>query len=310
MQYSVNQKIAEIIADDYQLVLMFEHLGIPLVVKEKTIGDICDENKIHCSLLLTLINIYRNEPIDKLPELDEQDLHTLLNFLANSHRYYLEERIPAIRSLIDQIGRSNPEAGTLLTNFIDTYTLEISEHFEYENSKVFPYIRSLIEGKTDQHYSVDRYKHLHSDIDESLTDIKKLLIKYLDFSDGQNIRRELLHYIFDFQKDLYIHTLIENNILIPTIERFEERLTKENEYIIQAPLSEKSQLSERETDVLRLLLEGLSNKEVADKLFLSTHTVISHRKNITAKTGIKSLAGLTIYAITNGIIRLDNHKKP
>ncbi|MBP5319032.1 MAG: LuxR family transcriptional regulator, partial [Paludibacteraceae bacterium] len=174
----------------------------------------------------------------------------------------------------------------------------------------FPYIRSLIEGKTDQHYSVDRYKHLHSDIDESLTDIKKLLIKYLDFSDGQNIRRELLHYIFDFQKDLYIHTLIENNILIPTIERFEERLTKENEYIIQAPLSEKSQLSERETDVLRLLLEGLSNKEVADKLFLSTHTVISHRKNITAKTGIKSLAGLTIYAITNGIIRLDNHKKP
>ena len=304
MLYSVNQKIAEIIADDYQLVLMFEHLGIPLVVKEKTIGDICDENKIHCSLLLTLINIYRNEPIDKLPELDGQDLHTLLNFLANSHRYYLEERIPAIRSLINQIGRSNPEAGTLLTNFIDTYTLEISEHFDYENSKVFPYIRSLLEGKIDRNYSVDRDKHLHSDIDESLADIKKLLIKYLDFKDEDNIRRELLHYIFDFQNDLRIHTLIENNILIPLIERYEDRLRERSQYNVEVQSNNAKQLSEREIDVLRLLLEGLSNKEVADRLCLSTHTVISHRKNISSKTGIKSLAGLTIYAISNGIIKV------
>ena len=64
------------------------------------------------------------------------------------------------------------------------------------------------------------------------------------------------------------------------------------------------ELSLREIHVLRLLLEGCSNKEVADKLHISTHTVISHRKNITAKTSIKSLAGLTIYALKNGIIEV------
>jgi DNA-binding CsgD family transcriptional regulator len=64
-------------------------------------------------------------------------------------------------------------------------------------------------------------------------------------------------------------------------------------------------LSDREIDVLIQLVSGLSNKEIADKLNISIHTVISHRKNISLKTGIKSQSGLTIYAITKNIISLD-----
>jgi DNA-binding NarL/FixJ family response regulator len=65
-------------------------------------------------------------------------------------------------------------------------------------------------------------------------------------------------------------------------------------------------LSDREIDVLKLLVTGFSNKEIADKLVISTHTVITHRKNITQKTGIKSVSGLTIYAVVKGIISLNN----
>jgi DNA-binding CsgD family transcriptional regulator len=65
-------------------------------------------------------------------------------------------------------------------------------------------------------------------------------------------------------------------------------------------------LTDRETDVLKLLSGGLSNKEIADNLNISIHTVISHRKNISQKTGIKSQSGLTIYALSNNIISLDN----
>ena len=64
-------------------------------------------------------------------------------------------------------------------------------------------------------------------------------------------------------------------------------------------------LSERETDVLLHLLKGMSNKEIGDTLNISIHTVISHRKNIMEKTGIKSLPGLTIYAISRKIIGID-----
>ncbi len=70
--------------------------------------------------------------------------------------------------------------------------------------------------------------------------------------------------------------------------------------------NQKEQLSDRETDVLRCLVSGLSNKEIADKLNISIHTVISHRKNISQKTGIKSLSGLTIFAISKEIITLEN----
>lgn len=64
-------------------------------------------------------------------------------------------------------------------------------------------------------------------------------------------------------------------------------------------------LSDREIEVLVQLVKGLSNKEIAEKLCISIHTVISHRKKIIEKTGIKSLSGLTIYAISNKIIPFD-----
>ena len=62
------------------------------------------------------------------------------------------------------------------------------------------------------------------------------------------------------------------------------------------------ELSKREIDVLIAVAKGLMNKEIADQMNLSIHTVISHRKNITRKTGIKSVSGLTVYALLNNLI--------
>ena len=65
---------------------------------------------------------------------------------------------------------------------------------------------------------------------------------------------------------------------------------------------ESVELSNRETDVLVALVKGLTNKEISDKLFISVHTVITHRKNIIRKTGIKSVSGLTVYALLNNLV--------
>jgi DNA-binding CsgD family transcriptional regulator len=62
------------------------------------------------------------------------------------------------------------------------------------------------------------------------------------------------------------------------------------------------ELSERERDVLILVARGYTNKEIASELNISPHTVISHRKNIVHKTGIRSVAGLTVYAVLNKLI--------
>ena len=74
----------------------------------------------------------------------------------------------------------------------------------------------------------------------------------------------------------------------------------------QKNVSQTEELSEREIDVLREVVQGLSNKEIADKLFISVHTVITHRKNITRKLNIHTTAGLTIYAIVNNIIDISD----
>ncbi|MDR3141387.1 MAG: LuxR C-terminal-related transcriptional regulator [Tannerellaceae bacterium] len=68
------------------------------------------------------------------------------------------------------------------------------------------------------------------------------------------------------------------------------------------PTEEKSkELSSRETDVLKCIVQGLTNKDIADALNISLNTVLSHRKNITSKLGIKTVSGLTFYAIMNGL---------
>lgn len=66
--------------------------------------------------------------------------------------------------------------------------------------------------------------------------------------------------------------------------------------------SDDVELSKREIDVLVAVAKGMMNKEIADQMNISIHTVISHRKNITRKTGIKSVSGLTVYALLNNLI--------
>lgn len=70
-----------------------------------------------------------------------------------------------------------------------------------------------------------------------------------------------------------------------------------------------SLISDREREVLRLVALGLTNREISDELCISAHTVITHRKNITAKLGIKTIAGLAVYAVLNNIISADELNK-
>lgn len=82
-------------------------------------------------------------------------------------------------------------------------------------------------------------------------------------------------------------------------------ITKMNQLAQSNDKQEKAEdveLSKREIDVLVAVAKGLMNKEIADQMNLSIHTVISHRKNITKKTGIKSVSGLTVYALLNNLI--------
>ncbi len=70
----------------------------------------------------------------------------------------------------------------------------------------------------------------------------------------------------------------------------------------------ETSLSQREKEIVGCIVKGMTNKEIAEKLFISVHTVITHRRNITRKLQIHSAAGLTIYAIVNKLVELSDVK--
>lgn len=97
--------------------------------------------------------------------------------------------------------------------------------------------------------------------------------------------------------------------LYDTVEQLGGKLQKVIDADPETDDEEMGSLSQREKEILVCVVKGLTNKEIAQALFLSTHTVITHRRNIARKLEIHSTAGLTIYAIVNKLVELDEIKK-
>ncbi len=107
--------------------------------------------------------------------------------------------------------------------------------------------------------------------------------------------------------DAALLALLDSSFTIfDSVENVLSKLQKAGNSNDQKGVGNDDNLTEREIEVLTSLVHGLSNKEIAEFLNISIHTVITHRKNITAKTGIRSQSGLTIYAISKKIVSIED----
>ena len=112
------------------------------------------------------------------------------------------------------------------------------------------------------------------------------------------------------------HCMIEDKLFVPAVKLIEQHL-KKSEQILYADDSdneiiEKERLeilSDREKDIIVCVTKGMNNKEIADYLFLSVHTVTTHRRNISNKLQIHTTAGLIIYAIANKLVNIEDIQK-
>ncbi len=222
-------KTSEIIINNPYLMLMFEHFEIKLEVHEKTIDQICNENNISSHLFLCIANLFNGFKPNKSAEYVSKDIQSIIKYLGNSHKYYVKEIYPRIQEYIKEIYKINSHTEILmLEKFFTNYFVEVTEHLEYENNVVFPYVLNLDAQLTDKdsnytlsNYSVVEYREHHNDIEEKLTDLKNLLIKYLPVENDQQLRRNLLFCLFELEYDLNIHSQIEDTILIPLVEKME-----------------------------------------------------------------------------------------
>lgn len=219
---------AEAIDRNPRLLLMFEHLEIPLGLQDKTIMDVCHEAGIDHELFLMIANLYNGFQPDLSKVEALKDIALIIRYLENSHRNYVTEKFPQLTSLINDICKVNihPEV-ELLKKFFDDYLDEVADHLKYENTVVFPYIKALSGYQPNdqiiEEYSMSEYRRHHDDIEEKLTDLKNLLIKYLPPYNDMPYRRKLLLVLDELEFDLHIHSLIEETVLIPIVEKFENK---------------------------------------------------------------------------------------
>ena len=129
------------------------------------------------------------------------------------------------------------------------------------------------------------------------------------------LRQEAIN--FGFKLIALVYAYFDEQLLsmfdeIIYINDDEEKIFNKLEKVVESDVQVQDEdvaISQRELDVIRLVALGKSNKEIAEELFISVHTVISHRKNITSKLGIKSVSGLTIYAVINKLIGTDDFNR-
>ena len=221
-------KMSDIILNNHIMVLVLERFGIELGLHDKTIEAVCKENNISTEMFLTIANLHNDISYIPVSSLSCSDIEKIIQYLKNSHQYYSHEIFPEIIKNIHLMSEYNKKPEILMVeDFFNEYKKEVDQHFNYENEIVFPYILNLFENKnvidTKNDYSVTEYKEHHDDIEEKLDDLKKLLIQHLPQKNDRIIRRKILFALFNLEQDLFIHTKIENEILIPFVEKIEIR---------------------------------------------------------------------------------------
>ena len=311
--YEADDKMISLIRDNYDLLQALGSFGISLGFGDKTVKETCDDNGVDTYTFLAVVNFTINGYGDF--ESDEQlDVRTLLHYLDASHKYYLDFQLPFIRQELQESLDEGNSLGRLILSFYDEYAHEIRRHMMYEQRTLFPYVEALVDGNTPPEYSIETFSKHHKEADKKLRELKLLIIKYLP-SDGlhNNKLTATLHDIYDNEEWLRQHAQVEDHIFVPAIRRLEQ-LTKQNDVTknISGMMFSAGQnadaLSDREKEVIISLVQGMSNKEIADHLFISVNTVITHRRNIARKLQIHSPAGLTIYAIINGLVDISSVK--
>ena len=197
--FSPGMKLADLVESNYELLVVLARMGIPLGFGESSV------------------------PVLPYEQLTSDDLGGVLDYLHTSHLYYLEVTLPHLDAkMAAMTATCDGVHSKILSTFFADYRREVDNHFDYEERTVFPYVQALLEKRRVDGYNILCFEDNHSDIDGKLCDLKNIIIKYLPENCSAKLRYEVLSDIFRFEEDLSRHTVIENQILIPLVEKLEK----------------------------------------------------------------------------------------
>lgn len=299
----------DIIADNGLLLMALSRFGISLGFGDNTVRDVCRASGVDCDTFLAVVNFISGKPHQAY----SVSLPALTDYLKQAHTYFLQYVLPGIRHrLIETISTGvSGDVSFLILKFFDEYVEEVRRHMEYEDTTVFRYVEALSRGEKPEGFSLDTFIAAHQPVAQKLKEMKEIFICHFH-TDGERVDRlnSVLFEIMTTERDIDMHCRVEDRLFVPAVRELQESLEHTS-----APTGGKRQdkldangdieLTARERDIVTAIARGLSNKEIADRLFISVHTVATHRRNICAKLNIHSASGMTLFAIIHGLITLD-----
>ncbi|MBQ2120992.1 MAG: helix-turn-helix transcriptional regulator [Bacteroidaceae bacterium] len=302
----------DLVRDQSTIILILGRFGIPLGFGDKSIAEVCTAHHVDEETFLQVVNYCTGRDY----HYERISLTALIEYLRQAHEYYLEFNLPQIRrKLIEALDCSGTnDIALLIIKFYDEYVREVRKHMENENKTVFAYVQQLQQGYLKREYSIATFQGKHTPMADKLKELKEVIIQYYPEKNNFLLNEVLLN-IMLCEEDLTQHCDVEDHIFVPAVKLAEQRLLQSNTAVytdapkqVEVKGKNLGKLGEREKDVLVCVARGMSNKETANALCLSVHTVTTHRRNISQKLQIHSTAGLIIYAIANGLIQLDEVK--
>ncbi|MDI9604643.1 MAG: LuxR C-terminal-related transcriptional regulator [Bacteroidota bacterium] len=280
--------MAGLLAEHSELIPVLNRFGIRLGVGDKSVSELCEERGLNTDLILTVLNVYLDESFVPDDSLLLFDAESIVDYFHQTVESYIHDLIPNIEkhlnAFIAMSGSEKQELKLLreiFREFKERMTQHLRDSSGYEEN--FP--------------------------NELLHDLKQILIQHLSPGCNQNLCHAVIFSLHSLQKDLEAHNRVRDRVLLPKvnelspggIERLQTAISSERS---QQGESATHQLSDREIEVLRLIVQGHLNKEIAEQLNISLNTVLTHRKNIIAKTGIRTVSGLTFYSLRNGLVSM------
>ena len=227
--FKKEDKMSTLVSANANLLPVINRFGIQLGFKEKTIHEICTEKEVNPDFFLAIVNTYTNENYFPEEELLSFSPLLLVDYLKNTHNYYIGYVLSKIERLLNKVmencGENYPSL-KMISSFYQKYKTELLLHLQSEDEKEFPYIVELYKTRKLKpgQKLIAEYENEHTNVEEKLSDLKNLLIKYVEPGYNHNDMNEFLQALAQFEKDLYDHARIEDAILIKQVSMLENEL--------------------------------------------------------------------------------------
>lgn len=312
--YEANDKMVSLIRDNYNVLQAMGAFGINLGFGDKTVRQVCEAQEVDTYTFLLVVNYIINGYRHQGPD-ESVSVSTLMHYLRASHEFFLGFQLPFVRRSLEEAFSEDRRMQVPVLRLYDAYARAVLTHMKYEEKTLFPYVERLLAGEKTEGYDAVTFSRHHGDTTAQLQEMKSIIVRYIPTNVLTNNRlMAALYHLYNIEEWLQLHANVEDDIFVPAISHLEQQVEQQSvpsrtvEMVSASPKADA--LSEREKEVIACLAQGMANKVIADRLFISVNTVTTHRRNIARKLDIHSPAGLTVYAIVNNLLDLSSVTSP